>query len=86
MLIMLPKRKVDTRSVSVKQVVAHETGISSLTSLIGLLSKILHATNKQVIETTWKRCLVISFPKRKRSKYARAMVAVPRDIEKSSDA
>ena len=60
--------------------------IFSLTSLIGLLSNNLHATNKHVIETIWKRCFVISFPRRKRSKYDKAMIDVPRDIEKSSDA
>jgi hypothetical protein len=55
--------------------------------LIGLVSKIFDATKRHVIDTIWKRCLLISLLERKkRSEYDRAMIAVPRDIEKSSAA
>lgn len=64
-----------------------DTTIHTLTNLIGLVSKIFDATKRHVIDTIWKRCLLISLPeRRKRSQYDRAMIAVPRDIEKSSAA
>jgi len=64
-----------------------DTTIHTLTNLIGLVSNIFDATKRHVTDTIWKRCLLISLPeRRKRSQYDRAMIAVPRDIEKSSAA
>ena len=53
-------------------------GLYELTSLIARFSKILDASNKDAIATTWKRCLVIFFWEviRYRSEYDRATMAV----------
>ena len=63
------------------------TPFHKLTNLIGLVSNIFEATKRHVTDTIWKRCLLISLPeRRKRSQYDNAMIAVLRDIEKSSAA